>query len=230
MTDTDRDQEQDLAERIAAGQLQECRVHVGEREWSVLYTDAPLSQKDEQALLSDSRANLPYGVSLWPAAIALAHEIVSRPGDFRGKRVLELGAGTGLPGIIASSFGAQVVQTDRHELALALCRRNGEANRVGAIDYRLAEWSAWNDDARYDWIIGSDIMYAPASQPALQRVLESSLAPKGRVLISDPFRDVSLRLLESLEAGGWGITLSKWTIGDTAPRPVGVYELVPPRT
>jgi predicted nicotinamide N-methyase len=42
---------------------------------------------------------LPYGIARWPAAIALAHEIAARP--LRGLRMLELGAGTGLPGNLA---------------------------------------------------------------------------------------------------------------------------------
>ena len=40
---------------------------------------------------------------LWPAAIALAHEVAERADTLRGARVLELGAGTGLPGIVAAT-------------------------------------------------------------------------------------------------------------------------------
>jgi methyltransferase-like protein 23 len=221
--------EQSLAESIATRELQECRVRVGEREWSVLHTDAVLSHQDERQFLSDSRANLPYGVVLWPAAIALAHEIVSRADSFRGKRVLELGAGTGLPGIIASAFGAQVVQTDRQELAMTLCKRNGERNGASGIEYRMADWASWNDDAKYDWVLGSDILYSPSFHEALCGVLTSSVAPAGRVLISDPFRAVSLGLLETLEESGWAITMSKWTIGEKEPRPIGVFEMTPPK-
>jgi hypothetical protein len=65
--------------------------------------------------------------------------------------------------------------------------------------------------------------------PHLRRIFETNLAPGGRVLLSDPFRAVSLRLLEVLEAQGWGIMLSKWKVGEeAAPRPIGVYELAPP--
>lgn len=66
--------------------------------------------------------------------------------------------------------------------------------------------------------------------PHLRRIFGSNLAPGGRVLLSDPFRAVSLRLLEGLEADGWRITLSKWNVGEEAtPRPIGVFELVPPQ-
>ena len=208
--------------------LQEVRVAVGGREWSVLHTDAVLSHADEARFLGEKKDRLPYGVALWPAAIALAHEVASRADAFCGARVLELGAGTGLPGIVAASLGARVVQTDRQEVAMSVCRRNGERNGVQAIEYRLVDWAEWDDGERYDCILGSDILYGETAHPHLRRILERNLAPGGRVLLSDPFRAASLRLLEGMEADGWGITMAKWTIGEGSERrPVGVFDLVP---
>ena len=210
--------------------LQELRVAVGGREWSVLHTDAVLSRADEARFLGGTKDRLPYGVVLWPAAIALAYEIASRPEAFQAARVLELGAGTGLPGIVAASLGARVVQTDRQELAMHVCRRNGERNGVGAIEHRLADWAEWDDGGRYDWIVGSDVLYAEATHPHLRRIFASNLAPGGRVLLSDPFRAVSLRLLETLEADGWTIALARWSVGEGEDRrPIGLFELEPPR-
>ena len=210
--------------------LADFRLGLAGREWTVLHTGAVLSFADEQHFLREMREHLPYGVALWPAAIALAHDVASRPEAFRGARVLELGAGTGLPGIVAASLGARVVQTDRHELAMSVCRLNGERNGVGAIEHRLADWTDWEDAGRYDWILGSDILYGDALHPHLRRIFETNLAPGGRVLLADPFRATSLRLLEALEADGWTVSLSKWNVGeDAAPRAIGLFELVPPR-
>jgi methyltransferase-like protein 23 len=209
--------------------LEEYRLGLGGRTWSILHTGAVLSWADEQRFLDESATRLPYGVVLWPAAIALTHEVASRGDALRGTRVLELGAGTGLPGIVAASLGAHVVQTDRNELALRVCRTNGERNGVRDVTYRQAEWTAWQDVDRYDWILGSDILYVSRLHEHLRRILERCLAPGGRVLLADPFRAASLALLEALERDGWSIGLSKWTIGEgDAARPVGVYELVAP--
>jgi predicted nicotinamide N-methyase len=144
--------------------------------------------------------------------------------------MLELGAGTGLPGIVATSVGAQVVQTDRHTGALSVCQRNGARNGVDTITYRVADWATWTDTERYDWIIGADILYGEQLHPHLRRIFETNLAPGGRVLLADPFRDVSFRLLEALDGDGWTVAVSTWRVGDAAaPRSIGLFELVPPR-
>jgi predicted nicotinamide N-methyase len=211
--------------------LQEYRTRLAGREWTVLHTGAILSERDEQHFLSELRERIPYGVALWPASIALAHDLVGRAGLLAGRRVLELGAGTGLPGIVAASLGAHVVQTDRHALVMSVCRRNGARNRVpaDAIEYRVADWTLWEDDVRYDWILGADVLYADGMHPHLRRILETNLAPEGRVLLADPLRKTSLALLEALEGDGWRIAFAKWNVGeDRRQRPMGVFELAPP--
>ena len=209
--------------------LQEYRLRQSGRDWSILHTGAILTYADEEHFFRELYERLPYGVALWPAAIALAHELAARADALRGSRVLELGAGTGLPGIVAAALGARVVQTDRHAVALEVCRRNGARNGVQAIEYRQADWTAWDDTAQYDWILGSDILYYAAMHPHLERIFGQNLAPGGRVLLTDPFREVSLTLLETLEQGGWTIALSKWSVGDERqPRAIGLFELTPP--
>jgi predicted nicotinamide N-methyase len=210
--------------------LQEYRLHVAGREWSILHSGALVGWVDEQIFLGEFRDLLPYGVALWPSAIALAHDIGGRGADVSGKTVLELGAGTGLPGIVAASLGARLTQTDKHPVAMHICKRNGERNHVETIQYRSDDWAAWGDSARYDWIIGADILYADDMHDHLLRIFERNLAPGGRVLISDPFRYRSIHMLEVLEAEGWKLAMTKWAIEHRKEtRRVGVFELTPPR-
>jgi methyltransferase-like protein 23 len=209
--------------------LHEYRLHKAGQTWSVLHTGAMLTRADETHFFRTLRDRLPYGVALWPASVVLAHEVAERGEVMRGARVLELGAGTGIPGIVAASLGAHVTQTDRHELAMAVCQRNAARNGVTSITYRLVNWTAWDDTTRYDYILGSDILYDRDTHGHLQHIFEHNLAAGGRILLTDPYRDTSIELLERMEAAGWAITLSKWDIGeDDALRPIGLFGLTPP--
>lgn len=219
-----------LETEIGTFPLHEYRLGLAGRTWSILHTHAILSHTDEASFFKELRNRLPYGVALWPASIALAHEVASRADAFQGRRVLELGSGTGLPGIVAATLGGRVVQTDRHELALAVGRRNGERNGARTIEHRLADWADWGDDTPYDWILGSDILYGEAMHPHLRQIFAANLAPGGRILLADPFREQSLRLLGELEADGWKVMVGTWAIGeDATPRTIGIFELAPLR-
>jgi predicted nicotinamide N-methyase len=218
-----------LSTTIGDFALSECRLRVGDHTLSVLHTGAVLSLDEETAFLHGPDQRTPFGAMLWPAAIALAYEIAARADEFRGRSVLELGAGTGLPGLAAAALGARVVQTDRSELIAHVCRLNGERNHLPGIEYRVADWTAWADEARYDWVVGSDILYADTSHAHLRRIFEGNVALGGRVLLSDTYRPPSFPLLEGLEAGGWRVRHSRWTIGEgESARAVAVYELTPP--
>ena len=52
---------------------------------------------------------------VWDCAVVLARYLEKQAGSLKGKRVIELGCGVGLPGLVAYSLGAEVVHlTDRY--------------------------------------------------------------------------------------------------------------------
>lgn len=214
--------------RTSAGEivLHEYRLALGERAWSFLHTGAVVTPAEEQRFLEQEADRLPYGVMLWPASIALAHELLARADELAGKRVLELGAGTGVPGLVAASLGAHVLQTDRSDVALHVSAMNAERNQVTRIERKLADWERFECEGPYDLILGSDVLYATTMHAHLRAICEAHLAPGGRVLFSDPFRAQSLPLLEAMAASGWRASLAKWSIELAyGQRAVAVYEL-----
>jgi predicted nicotinamide N-methyase len=209
----------------AAGELSldEYRLGLAGHRWTILHTRAILSQQEENRFLLADEPRPPYGVILWPSAIALAHELAGRP--MRGVSVLELGAGIGLPGIVAATLGARVVQTDNNAAALDVARKNAERNRA-SLEQRAGDWTEWHETGSHDLIIGADILYADSLYADLLHIFETNLAPGGRILIADPFRPTTFELLEDMAADGWDITFSKWTVGIVPPlRSIGIFEL-----
>jgi len=69
------------------------------------------------------------GLELWAGARHLANFLTIWPGVVKGCRVLELGAGAGLPGLVAARCGAaEVLLTDGDARAVQLLDKNVAAN------------------------------------------------------------------------------------------------------
>ena len=173
-------------------------IPIGEREWRVECV------RDQGRVLAyaESHAQAPYGLLLWESAVALARSLHRRPTLVANKQVLELGAGVGLPGLVARSLGAEVWQTDHLTAALEIARLNARANDVGGIRQFTADWARWTDDRLYDVILGADILYERAMQGSVVSIFDRNLAPDGFVLLADPGRQQSIDLLARLEHEG----------------------------
>jgi len=214
-----------LSTSIGEFPLNEYRIATQDRELRVLHVSTILSQAEESRYLLSPEEILPYGTMLWASSIALAHHLAGSD-DLKDISVLELGAGTGLPGIVAAARGAKVTQTEINKVALELARRNLELNQLNNIEQRQVDWTKWDDGNLYDRVIGSDILYSADMHQHLEKIFRSNLADRGGIIISDPFRANSLRLFERLEAEGWSLSISKWMIGEVDDaRPIGVFEL-----
>lgn len=173
--------------------------------------------RDQDRLLAASGdlPVFPFGLLLWESAVVLADVLTDFPtgpstarGGLAGKTVLELGAGAGLAGLAAAALGARVVQTDHSPEALALCRRNAEANGLTGIRQRLGDWRDWREATRFDVVIGADILYEPALHRDIVRVLERAVAPEGCAIFTDPERAHTAGFLADLTRAGWRVARS----------------------
>lgn len=137
---------------------------------------------------------IPYWAELWPASQGLARYIWERV-DFSGATVLEIGAGLGLPGLVAALKGGRVTMTDYKPEALEIIRKNAERNRISGVSLLLADWRRFPREHRYDWIIGSDVLYNPSLNGYVADILADCLAPGGHLLFAHPNRRVTLDFL-----------------------------------
>src|SRR5207244_8251986 len=102
---------------------------------------------------------LPYWAELWPSGVALAEHVAAL--DLTDRRVLELGAGLGLPSLAAALRGADVLATDWAEEAIELLHRNAERNGVfiRLVRVRWSEPEPLLRAAPWDLVLGADLLY-----------------------------------------------------------------------
>ncbi|XP_053142573.1 protein N-lysine methyltransferase METTL21A [Hemicordylus capensis] len=127
---------------------------------------------------------------VWDAAVVLCSFLEMGGIDLQGRLVIELGAGTGLLGIVAALLGAHVTITDR-KAALELLELNVQANLPADLQPRatvkeltwgqgLASFSAGG----YDFILGADIVYLEETFADLLLTLDHLCSDHTVILLS----------------------------------------------
>jgi predicted nicotinamide N-methyase len=144
----------------------------------------------------------PYFGILWPAATGLAEYLAENPELVRGKRVLELGAGLGLPSLVSAHLGGDVLATDYHPDAEAYFLRNCRHSSVRAR-YRRLNWRAEALDGEvFDVVLGSDVLYESKHPREVARGLVAFAKPGGIVILSDPGRAYVQQFLAAMREEG----------------------------
>jgi predicted nicotinamide N-methyase len=106
---------------------------------------------------------------------------------------VELGAGLGVPSLVAAARGAEVTALDWAAPAVELLRENARRNGI-ELEARHGDWRAFS--GRFDLVLGSDLLYEERNAGALLTLLPS-LAPE--VLLAEPGRPHAARFLAYAE-------------------------------
>ena len=160
---------------------------------------------DEESF--DEDEFLPYWAELWTSGVALAKRVAGLELD--GARVLELGAGLGLPSLAAAVAGADVLATDWAGDAVELLRTNAERNGI-VLRVELVRWDrpeSLLEAAPWDLVLASDLLYERRNA---EQLLEFLPLLGGDFLLADPGRPFAKDFLAR-----WHVD----TLGD------GVYRL-----
>ncbi len=181
-----------------------CRVNVNDEYFTIDTVET------QDALLDcmDGDDEPPYGLLLWESAVVLANQLCFLGDSLRGASVLELGCGTGLPGLVCARLGASVVQSDMFPYCISLAQNNATLNRIAGIQYHLGNWRTWRLTDRFDLVIGADLFYDRSVHRDLLNVITHSLKPGGRVIVTDPQRISTPAYLEMMTTAGWKISSS----------------------
>ncbi len=130
---------------------------------------------------------LPYWGFAWSGGLAIAHHLVAHPELVAGRRVIDLGTGSGLCGIMALRQGAETVTgVDVDPLARAAASLNARANdaELGVTGRDvLAE-----PPGGVDVVLAGDVSYEEGMASRIHPWLREAALGGATVLIGDPGR------------------------------------------
>ncbi|GCB70790.1 EEF1A lysine methyltransferase 3-like [Scyliorhinus torazame] len=121
-------------------------------------------------------SELGFGTIVWEAALGLCQYFEKEGIRFSNKKVIELGAGTGIVSILAALLGGDVTITDKPKL-LNQIERNVSFNIPSSFKLQVKVRALrWGRDhplfpSDYDYILGSDILYFPQNIPLILETL-----------------------------------------------------------
>ncbi len=146
------------------------------------HLDGLLAQK----AIHDPLKDLPLWAKVWPASFILGRFL--RKLEPQGKTLLELGAGTGTLGLLASRYGfSSVCISDIVEDALLFAKANVLKNSLEeCIDVRrvdIKDSRATLGDTRFDMIAASEILYLEDLHRPLIKCLQRHLAVGGKAIL-----------------------------------------------
>jgi 2-polyprenyl-3-methyl-5-hydroxy-6-metoxy-1,4-benzoquinol methylase len=142
---------------------------------------------DPEDLLHD----FPLWAKIWEASSVLAAHLTRLPVDPE-KRMLEIGCGIGVVGIVAAAFGHRVTMAEYNPHALAFARANAQLNRCPLIDIRHLDWNQPTLSTRFDYIVGSEVIYRKNDIPSLLTLFKALLQPGGSIFLAEGVRQTGV--------------------------------------
>jgi predicted nicotinamide N-methyase len=181
---------------------------------------------DRVALLAaDDPPEPPYWAHLWSGAVVLARALRAATG-----RVLELGCGLGLPGLVAARRGARVTFVDRVPAPLAFVRASAAANAIRDVEVVAADATGTAIAGRFDLVLAAELVYDRATFAPLAAALARLVTPGGRALVTDAGRTDTRAFYAALDAVDlvWRATAEE-VREDGLPVTVRTVEIAHPR-
>ena len=147
-----------------------------------------VKEKYRAAQQSGQPMDFPYWTRIWPSSLALSAFILENKGMFRNQRVLELGAGIGLPSFVAARYASSVTASDYLPEIKEWLDLNIEFLGIKNMESRQLDWTRLPQDIRADLLLMSDLNYEPAQFPVLRELINRFLLSGAAILISSPHR------------------------------------------
>ena len=182
-----------------------------------LHTATPVSRLRTLSGTTEAEPGAPYWAYRWAGGLALARYVLDHPEVAAGRRVLDLGAGSGLVAIAAAKAGAarvQAAEVDAH--AIAALHLNAAENDVAiqVVGTDMTGGAAPDVDTVLVGDLFYDLILAARVTMFLDRCRSAGIA----VLIGDPWRTY-LPCSRLVEVARYDVSETN----ATAMRPSGIF-------
>jgi predicted nicotinamide N-methyase len=158
----------------------------------------PYPRQMQLSYEESKETDFPYWSQVWPAAIALSEFIIENPVYVKDKKVLELGAGLGLPSFTAAKWAKDIYCTDYHAEAVAIIQKTMVHHQLQNMKAEQLHWQALPEKIMADTLLLSDVNYNPANFEALYDVIKYFLQSGTCILLSTPQRLLAKPFIERL--------------------------------
>ncbi len=142
----------------------------------------------ESEMLKNPRIPFPYWTRIWPAAQALAAFLLEEPAWIKGKAVLEMGAGIGVPSFAVAHMTGKSIVSDNNPDAVELVRQNIKQLELSDIRAEQIDWNRAAILENVETLLLSDINYDPNQFKSLISIIEGYKAQGTDIIIASPIR------------------------------------------
>ena len=165
-----------------------------------LYIPDPQQVKSvyEKLLVTHPGLPFPFWAKVWPAAHAMAAFLLSHPEWTHDKKVLEIGAGIGLPSFSIAGKAASLIISDHDPAAVALLEKNIALLGLSHANAMSIDWNHFPSDISADTILLSDVNYSPEQFEVLLTLIRQWLDAGTTVVLSTPQRIMGVPFVAAL--------------------------------
>ncbi len=148
--------------------------------------------------LESSSTLFPFWAKLWPSSLALTLFLQKNIELVKNKKIVEVGAGIGLPSFSIASEAAEITITDYSADAVDLMQKNIAHLGFKNIEAVFADWNFFPEAIHAEIVLLSDTNYAPSNFQSLIKLIERYIKKGATIILATPERITASPFIEQL--------------------------------